>query len=85
MKLLRTVRADLSVRGMKAIIEIHKEFQAWEHKQVIEAAGPDMAWTYLDTSNPVVMLEHPMTRLETMAPYMCSAHLRDSIIYEHPR
>lgn len=84
-KILRAVRADLSGRGIKAIIEVHKDLQAWELRQVVEAAGKDLVGVYLDTGNPVFVLEHPMTTLETLAPYVESAHLRDSVLYEHPR
>ena len=84
-KILRAVRPDLSGRGIKAIIEVHKDLQAWELRQVIEAAGKDLVGVYMDTGNPVFVLEHPMTTLETLAPYIESAHLRDSVVYEHPR
>jgi sugar phosphate isomerase/epimerase len=84
-KILRAVRPELQGKGVKAIIEVHKDLQAWELKQVIEAAGKDMVGVYMDTGNPVFVLEHPMTTLETLAPYIESAHLRDSVVYEHPR
>ncbi|MCS7043880.1 MAG: sugar phosphate isomerase/epimerase [Bryobacteraceae bacterium] len=84
-KILRAVRPELSGQGLRAIIEVHKDLQAWELREVIEAAGRDIAGVYLDTGNPVFVLEHPMTTLETLAPYVDSAHLRDSVIYEHPR
>ncbi len=84
-KILRAVRPELSGRGVKAIIEVHKDLQAWELRQVIEAAGKDLVGVYMDTGNPVFVLEHPMTTLETLAPYIESAHLRDSVVYEHPR
>ncbi len=84
-KILRSVRAELSGRGLKAIIEVHKDLQAWELREVVEAAGRDLVGVYLDTGNPVFVLEHPMTTLETLAPYVESAHLRDSVVYEHPR
>jgi sugar phosphate isomerase/epimerase len=84
-RLIQSVGSRLRDRGMKAIIEVHKDLQAWELKQVVESAGPDIAGVYLDTGNPVFVLEHPMTTLETLAPYVCSVHLRDSVLYEHPR
>ncbi len=85
LKILRAVRQDLSGRGMKVIIEVHKDLQAWELRQVIEAAGKDVTGVYMDTGNPVFVLEHPMTTFETLAPYIESVHLRDSAIYMHPR
>lgn len=84
-KILRAVRPELAGRGVKAIIEVHKDLQAWELREVVEAAGKDLVGVYLDTGNPVFVLEHPMTTLETLAPYVESAHLRDSVVYEHPR
>lgn len=84
-KILRSVRPELGGRGLKAIIEVHKDLQAWELREVVEAAGKDLVGVYLDTGNPVFVLEHPMTTLETLAPYVESAHLRDSVVYEHPR
>ncbi|MBI4893006.1 MAG: sugar phosphate isomerase/epimerase [Acidobacteria bacterium] len=85
LKILRSVRQDLSGRGMKVIIEVHKDLQAWELRQVIEAAGTDVTGVYLDTGNPVFVLEHPMTTFETLWPYVQSVHLRDSAIYMHPK
>lgn len=85
LKILRAVRPELAGHGLKAIIETHKDLQAWELRELVEAAGKDLVGVYLDTGNPVFVLEHPMTTLETLAPYVESAHLRDSVIYEHPR
>lgn len=84
-RILRAVKSELSGRGMKVSIEVHKDLHAWELKQVIEAAGADTVGVYMDTGNPVFLLEHPLTTLETLAPYVVCAHLRDSVIYEHPR
>ncbi len=84
-KILRAVRPQLEQAHVKAIIEVHKDLQAWELKQVIEAAGKDLVGVYFDTGNPVFVLEDPMTTLEVLAPYVESAHLRDSVVYEHPR
>jgi len=84
-RLLKAVRSQAMDSNLKVIIEVHKDLLAWELKQVIEAAGPDCAGVYMDTGNPVFVLEHPLTTLETLAPYICTLHLRDSVVYEHPR
>ncbi len=84
-RLLKAVKTRVVDAGLKIAIEIHKDFQAWEHRAIIEEAGKDFVGTYMDTGNPVFVLEHPMTTLETMAPYILTLHLRDSVIYEHPR
>jgi hypothetical protein len=85
LKLLKAVRAQVLDAGVKIAIEVHKDLLAWELRQLIEAAGKDMAGVYMDTGNPAFVLEHPMTTLETVAPYIVTLHLRDSAIYEHKR
>jgi sugar phosphate isomerase/epimerase len=82
-KLLRAVRSRVMDAGLKIAIENHKDLQAWETRQVFEGAGKDFVGSYLDTGNPVFVLEHPMTTLEVLGPYALTVHLRDSVIYEH--
>lgn len=84
-KLLRTVKSEAVDAGLKIAIEVHKDLQAWELKGLIETAGPDFIGVYMDTGNPVFVLEHPMTTLETLAPHVVTFHLRDSVVYEHKR
>lgn len=84
-KLLKAVKSQVLDLGVRPAIEVHKDFQAWEFKQMIEAAGRDDAGIYLDTGNPVFVHEHPMTAIETLAEYAVTFHLRDSVVYEHPK
>lgn len=84
-RLLRTVKPQVVDANLKIVIEVHKDLLAWQMRQVVETAGPDFVGVYMDTGNPVFVLEHPMTTLETLAPYICTVHLRDSVVYEHPR
>lgn len=84
-KVLRAVRTQVMDEGLKIAMETHKDLQAWEYKTVIETAGKEFVGTYLDTGNPVFVLEHPMTTLETLASYALTLHLRDSVVYEHKR
>jgi sugar phosphate isomerase/epimerase len=83
-RVLKAVRSQVVDAGLKVAIEVHKDFQAWEHKVLIEEAGKEFVGTYLDTGNPVFVMEDPLLTLETLAPYTVSLHLRDSIVYEHP-
>jgi len=83
--IFRDVRSQVKDAGMKIALEVHKDFQAWEFKNLVEAAGPDYVGIYMDTGNPVFVLEHPLTTLETLAPYVVTLHLRDSVVYEHKR
>lgn len=84
-RLLKTVKPQVVDMGLKIAIELHKDFQAWEFKEIIEAAGKDWVGQYLDTGNPVFVHEHPMTTVETLAPYALTFHLRDSVVYETPK
>jgi sugar phosphate isomerase/epimerase len=84
-KLLKTVRKPVMDAGLKIAIEIHKDLQAWEHRMMIEAAGTDFVGTYLDTGNPVFVMEHPLTTIEELGRYALTVHLRDSVVYETKR
>jgi sugar phosphate isomerase/epimerase len=82
---LRALKQQATDAGVKIVIENHKDLQAWEMRDLIEAAGRDFVGSLLDTGNPVFVMEDPMTTLEVLGPYALSVHLRDSVIYEHPR
>ncbi len=84
-KLLRQVRTQALDAGVKIAVEVHKDLQAWEFKMFLDEVGTDFVGIYLDTGNPVFVLEHPLTTVETLAPYAATFHLRDSVVYEHPR
>lgn len=83
--LLREVRTQAMDAGVKIAVEVHKDLQAREFKMFLDEIGTDFVGIYLDTGNPVFVLEHPLTTVETLAPYAVTFHLRDSIVYEHPR
>jgi hypothetical protein len=59
--------------------------QAWELRELIEAAGKDYVWACLDTGNPMWVVEDPQVTLEVLGPYTVTTHIRDSVIFEHPR
>ena len=84
-KILRAARTRAMDAGVKLAIENHKDIQAYETRRVIETAGKEFVGSYLDTGNPVFVLEDPMTTVEELGPYAVCVHLRDSVIYEHPR
>jgi sugar phosphate isomerase/epimerase len=84
-RLVKTVRSEVLDAGLKLAFEVHKDLQAWEFKMFLDEAGPDFVGIYLDTGNPVFVLEHPLTTVETLGPYALTLHLRDSVVYEHPR
>ena len=68
--------------GVKFAMENHKELLCWQTRQVIEGAGKEFVGSYLDTGNPVFVMEDPMQTVETLGPLAVMLHLRDSVIYE---
>ena len=68
-RLLKTVRSQVLDAGLKLAVEVHKDLQAWEFKMFLAEVGTDFVGIYLDTGNPVFVLEHPLTTVETLAPY----------------
>lgn len=82
LRVVKQVRPQLSAAGLRIAFEIHKDLQAWEYRQLIEAAGPELVGTYLDTGNPIFVMEDPMTTLEQLGRYTLTLHLRDSVVYE---
>jgi sugar phosphate isomerase/epimerase len=82
LRVVKQVRSQLMAEGLRIAFEIHKDLQAWEYRQLIEAAGPALVGTYLDTGNPIFVMEDPMTTLEELGRYTLTVHLRDSVIYE---
>lgn len=84
-KLLRTVRNEAVDAGVKFAIENHKDLLCWETRQLIDEAGKDCVGSYLDTGNPVFVMEDPMETVETLGPVAVTFHLRDSVVYETAR
>ena len=81
-KTLRAMRTEAMDAGVKFAIENHKDLFCWETRQVIDAAGRDFVGSYLDTGNPVFVMEDPMATVETLGPVAVMLHLRDSVVYE---
>jgi 3-oxoisoapionate decarboxylase len=85
LRLLRAVRNEAIDAQVKIAVEVHKELQAWEFRDLVEEAGTDFVGIYLDTGNPVFVMENPLTTVETLGKYAVTLHLRDSVVYRHPR
>jgi sugar phosphate isomerase/epimerase len=85
-KAFRSVRAEAMDLGLKIALENHSgDMQAREVKTIIEESGKDFVASCLDTGNPVWCIEDPFVALETLAPYVVTTHVRDSVVFEHPR
>jgi len=59
--------------------------QAREVRTIIEEAGRDYVASCLDTGNPMWVMEDPQVTLEILGPYAVTTHVRDSVVFEHPR
>lgn len=81
----KSVRSKALDLGITIAAENHKDMQAWQVKQLIEASGTDFTGANLDMGNPLYLMETPMTTLETLGPYAVTAHFRDTAVYEVPR
>lgn len=85
-KAFKSVRSEALDLGVKIALENHAgDMQAREVKTIIEEAGRDYVAACLDTGNPVWCIEDPFVTLETLAPYVVTTHVRDSIVFETPR
>ena len=83
-KTLKSVRSEAMDAGVKFAIENHKDLVCRETRQVIDEAGKEFVGSYLDTGNPVFVMEDPMETVETLGPVAVMLHLRDSVVYETP-
>jgi sugar phosphate isomerase/epimerase len=79
---LRAVRAEAMDAGVKFAIENHKDLYCWQTRQIIDSAGREFVGSYLDTGNPVFVMEDPLATVETLGPVAVMLHLRDSVVYE---
>ncbi len=85
-KLFQSVRQEALDLGVKIALENHDgDMQGREVKTIIEESGKDFVASCLDAGNPLWVVENPFVTLETLAPYVVTTHLRDSILFEHPR
>ncbi len=80
---VRDLALDLEV---KLAVENHAgDLQAWELRDLIEEAGPEYVGACIDTGNPIWVHEDPMVTLEHLAPYVITSHIRDSVVWSHPK
>ena len=85
LKILKAVRTQALDLGVKIALENHGDMQARELRTLIEAAGTDFMGAVIDTGNAIKVAEDPMVVLEILAPRIILSHIKDFVIYEHPR
>ncbi|MGO9012884.1 MAG: sugar phosphate isomerase/epimerase family protein [Bryobacteraceae bacterium] len=84
-KVLKAVRSEALDLGVKIAVENHSGLLARELKALITEAGSDFVGACLDTGNPVSLVEDPLLAMELLGPYTLTTHIRDSVVFEHPR
>lgn len=84
-QIFRSMKARSQDLNVKIAIENHGDMTAAETRTVIESSGKDFVASCLDTGNPVSVMENPLTTLEILGPYAVTTHVRDSVVFPHPR
>jgi sugar phosphate isomerase/epimerase len=85
-KVFKAVRSQALDIGVKIALENHAgDMQAREVRTIIEESGRDFVRSCLDTGNPMWVMENPQVALEILGPYVVTTHVRDSVVFEHPR
>ena len=75
------MRGEAQDLGVKIAIENHDgDMQAREAKIIIDESGKDYVGSNLDTGNPLWVVEDPFVTPETLAPYVVTTHVRDSVL-----
>ena len=82
---LRSVKNEALDAGVRFALETHGDLLAREVLTIIEEAGPDISGCCLDSGNPVRLGEDPIFTLEVLGKHVLTTHIRDSVVYEHPR
>ena len=83
-KVCQACRSRALDAGVKIAIENHAgDMQAWELVDLIEAAGKEYVGATLDSGNATWTMEDPLASLETLAPYVLSTGIRDSMVWEY--
>jgi sugar phosphate isomerase/epimerase len=86
LRTLAAARARAMDAGVKIGLENHSgDLLARELRELIEAAGREWVGACYDSGNPMMTLEDPLLALEILGPYAVTTHIRDVILFEHPR
>jgi 3-oxoisoapionate decarboxylase len=84
----QAVRDQALELGVTLAIETHGDLQGREARALIDAAhdgGPRYVGACLDSGNPVTLTEDPLVTFDYLAPVMVTSHIRDSVVWSHPR
>ncbi len=82
-KVLKAVKHEAEDANVKIAIENHAgDMQAWELAGLIETAGSSFVGATIDPGNATWTLEDPMVNLEGLGPYVVTAGIRDTAVWE---
>jgi hypothetical protein len=82
-EVLKAGRSRALDDGVKIAVENHAgDMQSRELKQLVEAAGPEFVGVNFDSGNACWTLEDPVRALATLAPYLLTTSLRDTMVWE---
>ncbi len=82
-KVCQACRTRARDAGVKIAVENHAgDMQALELIQLIEAAGKEYVGANLDSGNACWTMEDPVQSLQTLAPYVVTTSLRDSMVWD---
>ncbi len=85
-KVFKAVKSQALDLGVRIALENHAgDMQAREVRTIIEESGREFVGSCLDTGNPMWVMENPQVTLEILGPYAVTTHVRDSVVFEHPR
>jgi sugar phosphate isomerase/epimerase len=83
-KVCQACRSRAVDAGVKIAVENHAgDMQSWELVTLIQAAGKDYVGANLDSGNACWTMEDPLENLQTLAPYVATTSLRDSMVWEY--
>ena len=85
-RVFRSVRSQALDWGVKIALENHAgDMQAREILTIIQESGPEFVGSCLDTGNPLWVMENPLVTMEVLGPHVLTTHIRDSVVFDHPR
>jgi 3-oxoisoapionate decarboxylase len=82
---LKMVEPVLRKHQIKLGIENHKDWRANELVQTLKQLDSEWMGATLDFGNNIALLEDPIEVVETIAPYIFSAHIKDMAVQEYPQ
>lgn len=84
-EVLRSQRGRAIDAGVKIAVENHAgDMQSRELKALVEAAGPEFVGVNFDSGNACWTLEDPLSALASLAPYVLTTSLRDTMVWNSP-